>query len=96
MAPDVLADVKLVFSELVSNSVRHAGLSDRDVVSLSVRVSDGTLSGSVCDGGVGFDPAEAGPGWGLFLMARVVSRWVVTRERGRCCVRFELEIPEPS
>jgi hypothetical protein len=44
-----------VVSELVTNSILHAGLSPNDQISLTVRVSAGSVRGRVCDSGPGFD-----------------------------------------
>ncbi len=46
-----LEDVRLVVSELVTNSILHAGLSPDDQISLTVTVSDEAVRGSVCDPG---------------------------------------------
>jgi len=42
---DVLSDTVLLVSELVSNSVRHAGLSSADSITLEVWVEDGLVRG---------------------------------------------------
>src|SRR5215218_6668067 len=66
-----LEDVRLMVSELVTNSVRHAGLSPDEQISLTVAISDGSVRGRVCDPGPGFEkPSEPRPrtdlsgGWG--------------------------------
>ncbi len=51
LPPEKLEDVRLVVSELVTNSILHAGLSAYDQISLTVIVSDGAVRGSVCDPG---------------------------------------------
>src|SRR5690349_21364320 len=70
----VLEDVRLLVSELVTNSVRHAGTGPGDHVRLDVVVEDDTLLVQVADSGTGFDPrpreapmTKAG-GWGLYLV----------------------------
>src|SRR5215212_11920977 len=72
LPPEKLEDVRLVVSELVTNSILHAGLSPNDRISLMVRVSAGFVRGRVCDSGPGFEvPLETRPrpglrgGWGL-------------------------------
>lgn len=93
---DRLGDVRLLVSELVTNAVRHAGLSERDEIRLTVQESPGGLRVEVGDPGTGFDwtgrdrdAAEAG-GWGLYLVAELADRWGV--ERGTdTCVWFELD-----
>ena len=54
LPPEKLEDVRLVVSELVTNSILHAGLSADDQISLTVTVLDGAVRGSVCDPGPGF------------------------------------------
>src|SRR5918911_1543487 len=55
MPPKKLEDVRLVVSELVTNSVLHTGLSPDDHISLAVAVSAGSVRGRVCDPGPGFE-----------------------------------------
>ena len=52
-----LEDVRLIVSELVTNSVRHAGLSPDEEISLTVVISDESVRGRVCDPG----PASRSP-----------------------------------
>src|ERR671933_2024153 len=62
LLPEKLEDVRLVVSELVTNSVLHAGLSPDDRISLMVRVSAGSVRGGGCDPGPGFEaPSEPFP-----------------------------------
>lgn len=92
-----LEDVRLVVSELVTNSVIHAGLSPNDWISLLVEVSVGAVRGRVCDRGPGFEkPSKLGPrpdlsgGWGLPIVENISDRWGV--ERGDyTCVWFEID-----
>ena len=49
LLPEKLEDVRLVVSELVTNSVRHAGLSPDEQISLAVAISVGSVRGRVCD-----------------------------------------------
>ena len=55
LPPEKLEDVRLVVSELVTNSILHAGLSPNDHISLTVMVSAGSVRGRVCDPGPGFE-----------------------------------------
>jgi anti-sigma regulatory factor (Ser/Thr protein kinase) len=88
--------LRLLVTELVTNSVRHAdaGLAwiglDVDIYSNAVRVS-------VTDRGPGFEPpAEPEPhpdrpgGWGLCLLHRLADRWGVARN-GQTAVWFEMD-----
>ena len=61
---DVFGDVVLVISELVTNSVRHAGLDAGEPVQLSVNVEGETVRVAVRDPGPGFKPPARADGSG--------------------------------
>ena len=78
-------DAQLLVSELVSNSVRHAGLDRDDLIRVTADWSGDRLLVQVRDGG---RPTRASPvsgsirpapgaesGWGLYLVDRLASRW---------------------
>ena len=97
LPPEKLEDVRLVVSELVTNSILHAGLSPNDHISLTLRVSAGSVCGRVCDSGPGFEvqseprrqPGQRG-GWGLPIVETISDRWGV--EQNSCtCVWFEID-----
>src|SRR3954451_21822884 len=46
---ELLADVRLLVSELVTNSVRHSGIYNHDPVSMEVQVTESTLRVEVAD-----------------------------------------------
>src|SRR5829696_1059687 len=54
-------DVRLLVSELVTNSVKHARVSEDDSIVLEVRVADDTVRIEVRDPGPGFEPPAAAP-----------------------------------
>src|SRR4051812_3855013 len=54
--PVVMEDVRLLVSELVTNSVRHARMPETDHVELDVTLADDTLHVQVADTGPGFEP----------------------------------------
>jgi anti-sigma regulatory factor (Ser/Thr protein kinase) len=92
-----LEEVRMVVSELMSNSILHAGLSPDDRISLSVSVSAGSVHGRVCDSGPGFEvPSKLRPrpdlsgGWGLPIVDRISDRWGVERN-SHMCVWFEID-----
>ena len=80
------SDLRLLVSELVTNSVRHARLGPGDRIRLQVEISDRVLRVEVSDPGEGFvantpEPGARGPGgWGLFLTERIADRWGVDRD----------------
>ena len=86
--------LRLLVSELVTNSVRHV-VGSQQPVRLAVRIAGGKIRVEVHDGGAGFKPGRPEPrgadgGFGLFLVERMASRWgVETRDGTR--VWFELD-----
>ncbi len=96
LPPEKLEEVRLVVSELVTNSILHAGLSPNDRISLTVTVSAGSVRGKVCDPGPGFEVrSEPCPrpdlrgGWGLPIVETISDRWGVERN-SHACVWFEI------
>ena len=92
----VFGDVVLLISELVTNSVRHAGLDASQPLQLSVGMEDEKVRVAVRDPGPGFrpprppdDPAHVG-GWGLVLVEQLSQRWGVERVDGATVVWCEL------
>ena len=89
--PGRAGDVKLVVSELVTNSVEHAHLRPEDHIELCARIDDdGALRVEVRDEGPG-PPARPAPGLGWRIVDRIADRWGVLREGNRSCVWFELD-----
>lgn len=93
LAPEVMAKLRLLVTELVANSVRHARGSPIDV---TVTVHERQVRAEVSDSGEGFQPPTADPnplkasGWGLFLVRRIASRWGIDADSGT--VWFELDL----
>jgi anti-sigma regulatory factor (Ser/Thr protein kinase) len=91
--PPLMETLRLLVTELVTNSVKHTGAS---TVVLKVLVGSNAVLTEVTDAGPGFDPAETGTpspdhtGWGLFLVERLAQRWGVTQNGGGTKVWFEL------
>ena len=90
--PPLMETLRLLVTELVSNSVRHA---HAQTVVLKVLVGRTAVLTEVTDEGPGFDPAETGEpgsesGWGLFLVERLAHRWGVNQGTSSTRVWFEL------
>ena len=93
-------NAELLVSELVTNSVRHAGLPEEASIEFSVRASAEVLMVEVADAGQGFDHPSPRPrvvggvaepsGWGLFLVDRISDRWGAVQMDGETRVWFEL------
>jgi signal transduction histidine kinase len=93
--PETMAKLRLLVTELVANSVRHARGTPIDVTT--------TLGGAelvrveVSDGGAGFDLPGEEPdpdplkdsGWGLFLVRKIAERWGAEPKTGT--VWFEID-----
>jgi anti-sigma regulatory factor (Ser/Thr protein kinase) len=90
-----MGDLRLLVSEVVTNAVRHAGLSRGDMIRLRFATVEGRLRVEVADPGPGFEPTPRDPdlarpgGWGLYLVERLAERWGVDTN-GRTLVWFEL------
>ncbi len=90
-----LEDLRLLVSELVTNSVRHAGLKEMQTIELKVKLLPDTVRVEVNDQGTGFEPtprsasSEDQSGWGLYLVSRLADRWGVSSD-GVTRVWFEL------
>jgi anti-sigma regulatory factor (Ser/Thr protein kinase) len=91
----VAFDVRLLVSELVTNSVQHAQIAAEDSIVLAVSFTDATVRVEVRDDGPGFEPPASPPpddadaGWGLFLVEQLADAWGVADDgKG---VWFEIE-----
>lgn len=93
---ETLNDMRLLVSELVTNSVRHARAGDDDELELEVTVRGEVIHVCVTDHGPGFEASsrtpedDPGSGWGLFLVEHLADRWGVD-VNGTTQVWFEIE-----
>jgi len=101
--PVLAQDLRLLVSEAVTNSVRHAGIGPEESVGLRVLLLDECVRVEVADSGPHFEPNASRPkidgedgdlpgdpsGWGLYLVDQLADRWGVQREDGNV-VWFEL------
>jgi anti-sigma regulatory factor (Ser/Thr protein kinase) len=83
----VLADAGLLVSELVTNSVRHAGLAAEQFVRVGAAVTDGVLRLEVDNPGTAGTIAAREPdlrrggGFGLRLVDTLAQSWGISRDR---------------
>ena len=104
MPTPLLDDAKLLVSELVTNSIRHAGLFPSDTIRVKAEWTGTRLRVDVIDRG---DPPEprsvagairpapgAESGWGLYLVERLATRW--GRGPGRYWFELERRADPPS
>ena len=92
MPAEALADLRLVVTELVTNSVKY-GPGGPIVVSVK-RGSDGAVSGEVLDGGragvrMRRSPNPAGGGLGLQIVDALASAWGVRPRSTRVWFRID-------
>jgi anti-sigma regulatory factor (Ser/Thr protein kinase) len=100
LEPLVYEDVALLLTELITNSVRHAGPAAGDKVIVDLVVTAALVRVDVRDGGPGFVPAPRRQGdvspyhWGLHIVERLADRWAVVPPNGKneTCVWFELDL----
>jgi anti-sigma regulatory factor (Ser/Thr protein kinase) len=91
--PPLLETLRLLVTELVTNSVRH---TDAPTITLRVAIGRAAVLTEIADDGPGFDPGcvdNAGTddcGWGLFLVQRLAHTWGVKDDGGSKRVWFEL------
>jgi len=97
---EVFDDVRLLVTELVTNSLRHASLGDGEAIELAAEVRLRTLRVEVRDAGTSFNPPstpgarEGDDGWGLYLLGRIADRWGINCDPSTC-VWFEMDIEKP-
>jgi anti-sigma regulatory factor (Ser/Thr protein kinase) len=93
VARDVLPDLRLLVSELITNSVKYGG---EGPVRLEVEASEKSVRAEIIDQGVGFTPKvrdddlDRVGGWGLHLTEHLTSRWGTYE--GSTHVWFEIDL----
>jgi anti-sigma regulatory factor (Ser/Thr protein kinase) len=91
--PPLLETLRLLVTEVVTNSVRHTAA---DSVTLRVAIGRSAVLTEVADTGPGFDrecvdqSADENTGWGLFLVERLADKWGVKHDGPSKRVWFEL------
>jgi anti-sigma regulatory factor (Ser/Thr protein kinase) len=95
--PPLMETLRLLVTELVTNSVRH---TDCDAVTLRIAIGKSAVLTEVADDGPGFDlelfedehgrASDPDTGWGLFLVQRLARNWGVKEEGRSKRVWFEL------
>ena len=92
-------DLRLLVSELVTNSVMHGCAGPDDRLHLHVECPDSCVRVEVCDDGGGWtemtrstslDSDEPAGGWGLMLVGALADEWGVDSGVERTCVWFQL------
>jgi anti-sigma regulatory factor (Ser/Thr protein kinase) len=82
----VAFDVRLLVTELVGNSVRHAGLDESDMIVVMLELSESRVRVEVRDPGAGFafpvrpQKLDLTGGRGLQIVAAIADRWGIDRD----------------
>jgi anti-sigma regulatory factor (Ser/Thr protein kinase) len=88
--------VALLVTELIANSIEHAGTKPSGTLDLDVALTDQVVRVEVRDEGPGFAPTSRTADspidsqWGLYLMDQLADRWKVAADPPGA-VRFELD-----
>jgi anti-sigma regulatory factor (Ser/Thr protein kinase) len=85
--------VTLLATELVGNSVRHAGMGEDERIVFFARLAPAHVHVEVGDTGPGFDPEirHEASGFGLRLMEKLSSRWGTSRDERGSRVWFDVD-----
>jgi anti-sigma regulatory factor (Ser/Thr protein kinase) len=93
---DQLSELRLLVTELLTNSVRHGGAPEA-WITLDCEIYANAVRVAVTDRGRGFEPEptprphpDGAGGWGLCLVDRLANRWGVNRGE-QTEVWFELD-----
>ena len=96
--PRRVEDLRLLTSEVVTNALRHSGMTPGGSLTVAVDIESDRVRVGVTDDGPGFDPdALRGPspddvgGWGLLLVEQLADSWGVIGD-GSTFVWFELKL----
>jgi anti-sigma regulatory factor (Ser/Thr protein kinase) len=99
---ETIDDARVVVSELVGNSVRHAAPLPVNEIAVTWGVDNGDLVISVSDGGGGTAPhpvsapRSAISGRGLSIVAALVDRWWVETSSGQTTVHVRMGLGGPT
>ncbi len=92
--------LRLIVTELITNSVRHSGIGPAGSVGLDVRVGRDRVRAEITDPGPGFAPEvrpatpqdlDRSGGWGFLLVDELTDSWGVEHD-GLTRVWFELSL----
>ena len=94
--PEVAETLALVFSELMTNAIRHSGAPENDPLEVLLEIGGPSVRGSVTDRGAGFEPRSVRSrpgdegGYGLRIVDRIATKWGADHLDTRTTVWFEL------
>jgi anti-sigma regulatory factor (Ser/Thr protein kinase) len=94
----LVKDLRLMVSELVTNSIRHTAPDRLDSIDLRAWLYENRFRIEVSDAGPGFEPivtagrGDEPGGWGLFIVRSLSDRWGAERRGERMVVWFEIDM----
>jgi anti-sigma regulatory factor (Ser/Thr protein kinase) len=95
---EALFNLRLLITELVGNSIRHAGLTPADTIIFELQHSSTLVRVQITDHGPGFirpiidEPPSGTSGRGLFLVDALADRWGTERNDTQASVWFEIDL----
>jgi hypothetical protein len=94
------SDLRLLVSELIVEALNAESETHNARVGLRAEFHDGRVRVEVMEGDGAFRlpsrrPEPGEPGWGLYLVGRLSSRWGLRRGPERSSVWLEVESPGP-
>lgn len=91
-------NLRLLITEVVGNSVRHAGLTPADTIIFELQLSSTLVRVQITDRGPGFirptidEPPTGTSGRGLFLVDALADRWGTESNDAQVSVWFEIDL----
>jgi anti-sigma regulatory factor (Ser/Thr protein kinase) len=93
-------NVRLLVSELVTNSIRHSGAPEDRPIEFALSASPDVVRIEVVDRGKWRTPTpdrDGTSGWGLYLVDRLADRWGVEHGEGtRAWFEIDRSTPSPN
>jgi anti-sigma regulatory factor (Ser/Thr protein kinase) len=97
---ELTENVRLLASELVTNSIRHSGAPDDRPIEFALSASPDVVRIEVVDRGTWRTPTpdrDGTSGWGLYLVDRLADRWGVEHGEGtRAWFEIDRSAPPPN
>ena len=92
-------NVRLLVSELVTNSIRHSGAPEDRPIEFALSASPDVVRIEVVDRGKWRTPTpdrDGTSGWGLYLVDRLAHRWGQHGEGTRAWFEIDRSTPSPN